>query len=77
MLAGFAPKDEADLGGSGNAFGQQLTLTAAGRGRLQPSVYVYSLIEIGYAKRIYVSLPRARYDSVPPPDPDLAWLSPS
>ena len=26
MLAGFAPKDEADLGGSGNAFGQQLTV---------------------------------------------------
>jgi len=47
MLAGFAPKDEADLGGSGNAFGQQLTLTAAGRGRLQSTVYVYSLIEIG------------------------------
>ena len=47
MLAGFAPKDEADLGGTGKAFGQQLTLTAAGRGRLQPAVYVYSLIEIG------------------------------
>ena len=76
MLARFTPKDEADLGGSGNAFGQQLTLTATGRGRLQPSVYDI-LIEIGYAKRTYVSLPRARYDSVPPPDPDLAWLSPS
>jgi hypothetical protein len=33
-----------------------------GRGRLLPPAYVHSLIEIRYANRIYVSLPRARYD---------------